>query len=121
MRRAVKGTNVNGSATSGEVDRGAPLAGRQSVEYWCSAEHLTAVTFSDEAQVPPEWECRRCGDVAGLERGAVPPAERLGSPRTPLEFLMMRRTPEDGARLLAEALTELRRRTDGAGRTARGR
>jgi hypothetical protein len=32
-------------------------------------------------------------------------------PRTPYEFLMMRRTPEDGERLLDEALAALHART----------
>ena len=93
-----------------QVDRGAPLAARHDVTYWCADDHDTSVTLSLDADVPEEWDCGRCGGPASTDRGG---AERAGRtrwfPRTPYEFLMMRRSPEDGERLLAEALAAMRK------------
>jgi hypothetical protein len=88
-----------------QVDRGAPLAERHDVTYWCAADHHTAVTFSLDAETPSAWDCGRCGGPASPARGTAPiPTRPLWFPRTPYEFLMMRRTPEEGEILLAEAL-----------------
>jgi hypothetical protein len=93
-----------------QVDRGAPLAARRDVTYWCFDDHHTSVTLSVDAEVPSEWACGRCGGPASATRGtAVRAATPLWFPRTPYEFLMMRRSPEDGERLLAEALAALRK------------
>ena len=98
---------------TGEVDRGAPLAGRRTVEYWCHADHRTTATLSDEAEAPDQWQCVRCGAPASQDRGTLGPPTRTGFHRTPYEFLMMRRTEKDGERLLDEALAELRNRKPG--------
>ena len=94
-----------------QVDRGAPLAERHGVIYWCPRDHHTVVTFSVDADTPAAWDCARCGDPASPDRGTARP---LGTPRwfprTPYEFLMMRRTPEEGERLLNEALAALHQR-----------
>jgi hypothetical protein len=93
-----------------QVDRGAPLADRQSVTFWCADDHDTVLTLSLTAEVPATWECGRCGGPASTDRGTALRAGRTQwFPRTPYEFLMMRRSPEDGERLLAEALAALRK------------
>ena len=103
---AVRGTRI--VQPTDQVDRGAPLAERHRVTYWCPRDHDTVVTFSVEADTPPEWDCIHCGDPASPDRGTAPPVTRpRWFPRTPYEFLMMRRTPEDGERLLNEALDKL--------------
>jgi hypothetical protein len=105
---SIRASRTSGTAT-GEVDRGAELAPRRRVEYWCADDHLSAPAFALDAELPLEWECDVCGGPAVIERGAASPAEREPAfHRTPYEFLMMRRTPEDGERLLAEALEKLR-------------
>jgi hypothetical protein len=80
--------------------------------FWCPEDHQTTVVFSDDAEPPEQWPCRECGEIAQRARGtAVRSGRRIeGSHKTPYEFMMMRRTPADGERLLAEALDELRKR-----------
>lgn len=93
-----------------QVDRGAPLADRHRVTFWCAADHDTVLTLALEADVPSTWDCDRCGGPASTDRGtAVPLGPTRWFPRTPYEFLMMRRSPEDGERILAEALAAMRK------------
>jgi hypothetical protein len=69
------------------------------------------------ADPPPRWDCGTCGSPALQERGQAPRADRpQWFPKTPYEFLMMRRTVEEGEQLLAEALAELRARRAAAAR-----
>jgi hypothetical protein len=95
---------------SNQVDRGARLAPRRVTDYWCAADHLTSAAFAADVEPPVAWSCRVCSAPASPQRGAAAlPVRPKFSPRTPYEFLMMRRTVEDGVRILAEALTALRR------------
>lgn len=108
-RAAVRGSRL--ATTSNQVDRGAPVAPRRRVEYWCANDHVTSIPFAADADVPTQWLCYSCGGPAGPERGSAPLAVRPRVfPRTPYEFLMMRRTEADADRLLAEAVVALRRR-----------
>lgn len=109
-RTSIPGNRV-GSFPSTEVDRGAELAERQHVSYWCVADHETALTFASEADVPNEWTCACCGAPASRLRGdARTPSPQSAFHRTPYEFLMMRRTVEEGEVLLNDALDALARR-----------
>jgi hypothetical protein len=93
------------------VDRGAVLAARQHVSFWCSMNHETTLTFAEGVDVPVEWACRDCGAPASQLRGEAPnPTPESAFFRTPYEFLMMRRTEEEGEALLEEALADLARR-----------
>lgn len=80
---------------------------------------MTTVRLSADIDVPQEWDCGYCTEVAGPDQES-PPAAALPSPanggRTPLEYLQMRRTPEDCERILAEALDRLHTIRTGAGR-----
>ena len=90
------------------MERGAQLCQRRVVEYWCIRDHRTAMTLAADAEPPERWDCGSCGAPAVVERGAAPSSAREAVFfRTPYEFLMMRRTPEDGEALLAEALDKL--------------
>src|SRR5581483_204364 len=109
-RSAVRGTRL--VATSNQVDRGAPVAARRVAEYWCGADHLTSAVFAADVEPPEEWACRVCGRPSTPERGTASLVTRPRFfPRTPYEFLMMRRTVEDGERILAEALAAMRKGT----------
>jgi hypothetical protein len=113
-RSSIRAVRVGG-ALSNEIDRGAALAARQRVEYWCADDHCTAPPFAAGAQLPETWECAACGSPAVLERGTAAPAGPTATFfRTPYEFLMMRRTPEEGEVLLAEALANLARKRSSA-------
>jgi len=96
---------------SNQTDRGAASAPRRNAEYWCATDHLTTVPFAADIDPPEQWLCTKCGAPAGGERGSAPSSARPRVfPRTPYEFLMMRRTVAEGDRLLAEAVADLRRR-----------
>jgi hypothetical protein len=98
------------AALSNQVDRGAPPSPRHVVDYWCAADHKSAPVFAADVESPAEWPCHVCGSPAVMQRGAAPPAARPKIfPRTPYEFLMMRRTDEDGERILAEAIAAMRK------------
>src|SRR5438270_8726374 len=99
-----------GGAPGAEVDRGGAIEPRQAVPYWCSAGHESRPVFATTAEIPDSWPCDRCGRPAGRsEEAPPPPPPPLGaSPKTPWEFLMMRRTVEEGEKLLEEALAKLR-------------
>ena len=97
-------------AATGQVDRGAEPAPRRRADYWCANDHRTTAAFAADVEFPDEWACRVCSGPSTLERGTAPVATRPRFfPRTPFEFLMMRRTAEDGERILAEALAAMRK------------
>jgi hypothetical protein len=89
------------------------LAASQLVSFWCHAGHVTTVRLVADIAVPQGWECARCGAAAGPDPGQPPPPSGAGGRgRTHLECLQMRRTPEEGAQALAEALDHLRARRE---------
>lgn len=108
-RSGLRGTRL--VAATNQVDRGAELVARRVSDYWCASDHRTSAVFAAEVEPPVEWDCKICSGPATLERGTAPAAMRPRFfPRTPYEFLMMRRSVEDGERILAEALSAMRER-----------
>src|SRR5580698_4062352 len=94
--------------------RGGRLGGvvepRRAVSYWCHAGHESKPAFALHVELPQTWACQVCGQPAGPVQDEPPPRERMagGPPKTPFEFLMMRRTMAEGDELLDEALGKLR-------------
>lgn len=108
-RQGLRGTRL--AAPSNQVDRNAAPVSRRTSTYWCLADHRTSVAFAADVEPPVQWTCRVCSAAATLERGAAPaPTPPQHFPHTPHEFLMMRRSVEDGERILAEALAAMRQR-----------
>jgi hypothetical protein len=107
-RTVLRGGRLGGAAGS-EVDRGGPVEPRRTVSYWCDARHESRPQFAADVEPPESWECHVCGQPAGVDRDAPPAPLRMAgaSHKTPYEFLMMRRTPAEGEKLLAEALEGL--------------
>ena len=104
----IRGKRV-GSGPSGENERGLS-APRVRVEFHCAQGHASSPTFSAGAEIPDEWDCPRCGLPAGQD-AANPPSARSAEPyKTHLAYVRERRTDEDGAALLDEALQKLRAR-----------
>ena len=106
--RALRGTRLG--ATSYESDAGIDFAPRQEIEYVCPAEHRFTMPFSVEADVPPTWECKVCGQVALIVDGTAPEEKAGKPPRTHWDMLMERRTISDLEDVLAERLEVLRAR-----------
>jgi len=109
---AIRGTRVGSSAVrwaESPADRAETIA-RRKVEYWCANGHHTEHTFAAEAAVPATWDCPRCGLPAGMDE-ANPPAPPHTEPyKTHLAYVKERRSAEDGAAILAEALQRVRAR-----------
>ncbi len=93
----------------GEAERG-EAAPRQAVTYFCTREHRSVVTFSIEAQVPDSWDCPKCGLPAGRDSENAPPPQKIEPYKTHLAYVKERRSDEEAANILDEALQLLRRR-----------
>jgi RNA polymerase binding protein RbpA len=107
---SIRASRLSGPGT-GEVDRGGALAERREVLYWCATGHVSTPHLAADIEPPEQWECSTCGAPSSRSMLAPPPtAPRSAFHKTPYEFLMMRRTAEEGEALLEEALTNLRSR-----------
>ena len=94
----------------GETERG-DLAPRTRISYWCANGHETAPAFAATLELAPErWDCPRCGFPAGLDPEDPPPPPHHDPYKTHLAYVKERRSDEEGAALLDEALAVLRRR-----------
>ncbi|MGV1004202.1 MAG: RNA polymerase-binding protein RbpA [Candidatus Nanopelagicales bacterium] len=99
---ALRGTRL--VTTSYESDAGVEFAPRQWTDYDCPNGHTTTLPFSDEAEIPYNWECMTCGAVAVL-RGGVEPERKPEKPiRTHWDMLLERRSIGELEEVLAERL-----------------
>lgn len=112
---ALRGTRLG--ATSYESEQYVDLAPRQDVVYDCPRGHVISLPFSDEAEIPLEWDCR-CGAVAHLRDGASPEVKAVKPARTHWDMLRERRSIEDLEELLNERLELLRSVTGGSRKSA---
>lgn len=110
---AIRGSRV-GAGPMGEAERG-EAAPRVRVSYWCANGHETSPSFAKEPEIviPDTWECPRCGLPAGQDQAAPPDAPKNEPYKTHLAYVKERRSAEDGAALLDEALAALRARRGG--------
>jgi rubredoxin len=93
----------------GESERG-ELESRVYVSFFCANGHETRTPFALEAEVPEVWDCPKCGLPANTDRDHPPPPPRIEPYKTHLAYVKERRSDEDGAQILQEALDDLRRR-----------
>lgn len=103
---AIRGSRV-GAGPMGEAERG-EAAPRMFVSFWCSRGHESRPSFATDATVPDEWDCPRCGLPAGPDRENPPAPPRVEPYKTHLAYVKERRSDEDGAAILDEALQKLR-------------
>lgn len=118
---AIRGTRIGSGPAVGESATAVP-APRVEVAYWCAAGHETRPSFATENadETPETWECRRCGLPAGLDRAHPPQPPQTQPYKTHLAYVKERRTDDDGAVLLEEALSALRERRGADTRPLRG-
>lgn len=105
---AIRGSRV-GSGPMGEAERG-EAAPRQSVTYFCSRDHRSVVTFSVDATAPESWDCPRCGLPASLDAENPPPPPKIEPYKTHLAYVKERRSDQEAADILDEAVQQLRSR-----------
>ncbi|GAA1647742.1 RNA polymerase-binding protein RbpA [Georgenia ruanii] len=110
---AIRGSRV-GAGPMGESERG-EAAPRVWVSYWCSQGHEVRPSFAKEPDIviPETWDCPRCGLPAGQDKENPPVPPKNEPYKTHLAYVKERRSDEDGAQLLEEALAALRERRGG--------
>lgn len=104
--RVLKGSGLG--AKSHADPSGVELAPRQEVGFDCPKGHHFAIVFAEEAELPTEWECPRCGEPARRSDGVEPEVKQTKAPRTHWDMLRERRSIEELEDLLAERLDEIR-------------
>ncbi|MGC3993435.1 MAG: RNA polymerase-binding protein RbpA [Propionicimonas sp.] len=104
--RALRGAGLG--AKSHADPSGVELAPRQEIGFDCPKGHHFEVTFAEEADLPTEWECPRCGETARRSDGVEPEVKETKAPRTHWDMLRERRSIEELEDLLAERLDEIR-------------
>jgi hypothetical protein len=100
----MQGTRVGAGPASDPYGRGFTVA-KVVVLYHCANGHRTTVPFIWTATPPPQWECRVCSQPAGTDPLDPPPrvARYIGE-KTHLGQVKSRRSPAEGAALMAESL-----------------
>jgi len=105
-RSTLRGSRLG--AVSYEDERGVVLAERQTVEYDCPNGHEISMVFATEAEIPPVWECPKCGAESLLVDGHAPDRKVTKPARTHWDMLLERRSVEELEALLEERLSLLR-------------
>ena len=105
---AIRGSRV-GAGPMGEAERG-DSAPRQRVSYFCANGHETQPTFAVDAQLPDSWDCPRCGLPASRDEQNPPAPPRIEPYKTHLAYVKERRSDDEAAEILQEALQTLRTR-----------
>ncbi|MFY0406506.1 RNA polymerase-binding protein RbpA [Solicola sp. PLA-1-18] len=106
MSSAIRGSRI-GSGPMGEAERG-EAAPRKVVTYFCAHGHETELSFALEATSPDEWDCPRCGLPASNDHTNLPAAQRIEPYKTHLAYVKERRSDDEAAEILTEALAQLR-------------
>lgn len=118
---AMADRNVRGArlgAASFETEAGVVFADRQLVRFSCAAcGHETSLAFALGVDLPEQWDCRSCGQLAGrvLDDDSVHQVTSVAHVgRTPWEMLLERRSVDELEEILQERLDWLRARRGGS-------
>lgn len=103
---AIRGSRI-GAGPMGEDERG-DEAPRIRVPYWCANGHESLPSFASDVDLPETWECPRCGFPAGKDEKNPPAPPRSEPYKSHLAYVKERRSPEDAAAILQEAIEKLR-------------
>lgn len=117
--RTLRGARLGGQ--SFEDERGIEFAARQKVSFKCSNGHVFSIPMSTEADVPPLWECPRCGAQSANQDGSLPEPKAEKPIRTHWDMLLERRSVTELEEILAERLALLRGGEIGPAHLHRGR
>jgi hypothetical protein len=108
-------TSTAGSAggVRGAGEHADVYAARTQVGFTCPGDHLFDLTFAHDADVPTQWDCPRCGQMASRGDGTpavVPPTKPLLSH---WDRLLQRRSMAELEALVADRLREIRQAARG--------
>lgn len=84
------------------------FAARQEIGFDCPNGHHFDRMFAVEAELPAQWECPRCGQLANRSDGTEPEAKDEKPVRTHWDMLLERRSIPELEDLLAERLSDHR-------------
>lgn len=107
----IRGTRI-GSGPMGEQDYGV-LADRIEVRYWDALGNETVRYYSADIaaeDIPDVIDCPASGMPAGRDRENPPSNDSAQPYKTHFEYVQERRSAEEGAALLEDALKRLRER-----------
>lgn len=108
---AIRGSRV-GSGPMGEQDRGVH-ADRISISYWDALGNETVRHFAanlPEEEIPDTIDSPSTGLPAGRDKNNPPQVAKNEPYKTHLAYVKERRTEEEAAQILDEALLKLRQR-----------
>ncbi|WP_026037459.1 RNA polymerase-binding protein RbpA [Salinibacterium sp. PAMC 21357] len=108
---AIRGSRV-GSGPMGEQDRGFQ-AERVQISYWDALGNETVRSFSaiiPDEEIPETIDCPASGLPAGRDKENPPSVAKIAPYKTHLAYVKERRSDDEAAELLDEALTQLRTR-----------
>lgn len=119
---SIRGARV-GAGPMGEQDRGHHVE-RISRDFFCSNSHQSTQHFAATVNVddiPSEIDCPHCGLPAGLDKANPPLVAKIEPYKTHLAYVKERRTDEEAAEILDEALQAIRERRERAAAAAKAR
>lgn len=105
--RALRGMGLG--AKSFEDEEGIDFAARQEIGFDCTNGHHFQIAFSVEADLPSQWECPRCGDLASRSDGSKPENKEEKPKRTHWDMLLERRSLEELEAVFKERLADVRK------------
>lgn len=104
--RVLRGSRLG--SVSYESDRHTEFAPRTLTGYDCARGHASSVPFAAEADIPPTWECKVCGESALRRDVEQPEPKEAKHVRTHWDMLLERRSVAELEQVLAERLAVLR-------------
>ncbi|MDR1448930.1 MAG: RNA polymerase-binding protein RbpA [Propionibacteriaceae bacterium] len=84
------------------------LAGRQKIRFRCERGHEFTLIFAEDADLPTQWDCPRCGQAANRADGTPPATRPSKPPLSHWDRLLQRRSLSELETLLAERIREMR-------------
>ncbi|OYN89276.1 RNA polymerase-binding protein RbpA [Parenemella sanctibonifatiensis] len=108
--RALRGSGLG--SRSFEDETGIEFASRQEIGFDCPRGHHFELAFAEEAELPTQWECPRCGQPASRSDGSEHQAKETKPVRTHYDMLRERRSIPELEELLSERLDLLRDKKD---------
>jgi transcription elongation factor Elf1 len=119
---SIRGARV-GAGPMGEQDRGHKVE-RIARDFYCSNNHQHTQYFAatvNTEDMPVEIDCPHCGLPAGLDKANPPLVAKIEPYKTHLAYVKERRTDEEAAEILDEALQAIRERRERAAAAAKAR
>lgn len=119
---SIRGARV-GAGPMGEQDRGHQVE-KVTLSFFCSNGHDFHPKFVASIaieELPSEIDCPHCGLPAGLDKENPPQVVKIEPYKTHLAYVKERRSDEEAAEILDEALQQIRERRVRAAAAAKAR